>query len=242
MRFQPGTFLWYLKNIVTGRNGPVDVNGPDAADGGIQVDKTAPFRSATATLVDSTTGTPSTTFTLVDVTVTPTQALINANFATVARAINSQAVLGTAIPAATNPTIGTTRFVVPRDYDEASDHFYVNVYIADAAADASIELTGTPTVRSLGLAPVVGSAVIATVPFTGAIAAISTVEQIMQVDLSGLSLKRNDIVTVTLALVGTTTGVVTVYATEFQYDSTVASYNETTGTGIASAYKGFPLR
>lgn len=243
MRFNPDNFLYMLKNIVTGKNGgPQNNLQARAADGGVKVDRPALYAASTATLTDSTTGTASTVNAVVDGTATYSQAITNANNATLARAINSLAAGGTVLPAGASLGAGSVRFVVPRDYDEASDDFGLYIFVALAAADANITMTATATVRSLGQAPVAKSAVNFTLPFTTAAAPLSTTEQALVANLSGLGLKRNDIVTIALATVGTTTGTTTIYATQVTFDSCVVSFNETDAAGIGSAFKGNPLR
>lgn len=268
MRFSMDNFLYAIKQIVMGRNGD-DISNSGTAqstDGGIKVDKSTPVLSAAGStaLTDNTGGTATSTLAAVTVpdlsawngTVDPTAAQATAidgaitalknAVASIASAVNARSSNASLVAAAgTNVSLATVQFAVPRDYDEASDHFFVRVFIALANADAAITLTGTPTFRPLGQATTTGAAVTGKLPFTTTAANLSTTEQVIEIDLSGNSLVRDEIVTVALALVGTTTGTATIFAVQNHYDSSIVSYNETDLTGNATGtLPGFgnPLR
>jgi hypothetical protein len=218
MRFTPDNLLYLIKQIVTGANSSANTSSgtATAADGGIKHDVNIPL---------------------------PAVSLISGTTLTTDDTAQEQ-ILSTA--AAASPGMYIVQFVVPRDYDEASDHFNVNLFIADAAADAGITVTGTPTVRALGAAPVTGAAVTAVVPFTTPAANLSTTEQKLEITFSGLGLVRDSIINVVVALVGTTTGAVTTWGIEIQYDSTIVSFNDTDINAAAVNYPidgfGNPLR
>jgi hypothetical protein len=136
------------------------------------------------------------------------------------------------IPAGTNPTVGLVNLPIPRDYDETSDRLALRVYIALANADASITITGTPTLIPLGKTAIAGTLASGTLEFQTTAANLSTTEQALDIDISGQGATRRSIVDVTLALVGTTTGNTYIYALEWIYASTIVSFNDTDSTGL----------
>ncbi len=276
MNFNPSNFLYYIKQLVTGRNGddvPVAPQGQStplssatSSDGGIKHDVQIQLSDVTGAnsapvITDSTGGTPSATFAAITAGSTYAQADIVAiknalsEIALIlnARAFQASSVPALSIPAGTNQPIGTVTFLVPRDYDEASDHFTVHLLIAcsnSADNTAGLTVTGTPTIQpfSTGTATT-GAAVSAIVPFTTGTATLSTTEQDIEVNLSGNGLLRNSLISVALALSGTNADPVYVYGLSFYYDSTIVSYNETDATDNPSnttslALTGFgnPLR
>lgn len=228
MRFQPDTFLWYIKQIVTGLNGDTLPNGQgtlgnsNSADGGIKVDRYLPL-SGVVNLVSGT---------------------------AITLAETGMSVLQTA--AAVNAGIGHVSFQVPRDYDEASDHFALRILVQLVAADAGITLIGQAYVKPLGGAAVLAVAsTSATLPFSTTAVPLSTTEQFVELNFSGLGLKRNSVIDVRLNYNGTTSDVANIYGVEYGYDSTIVSYNETDATegltgqsGVAGNLIGFgnPLR
>lgn len=249
MRFSLDNFLYAVKQIVTGKNGP-GTGTASAADGGIKVDRPVSLTdliNPTAefpTYTDSTGGTASTTFAAIAAGAAYAQAdmvAVKNALAQIAKDYNALAAANSTIatgkvpaytvPAGTNATVGILSFPIPREYDEASDSFIIRLKIALANADANITLTGTPTVVPLGGAATTGAAVSATLPFQTAAVKLSTTEQAIEVKLSGNSLKRDGLIAVTLALVGTTTGSTNITGVEFHYDSCIVSYNETDATG-----------
>lgn len=156
---------------------------------------------------------------------------------------DSSSVQAIIVPSGTNPTIGLFSLPVPRDYDEATDTYAIQVWAALANADAAITMTGTPTTL-VGNTFATGTAVSATLPFKTAAAALTTSVVKYDINLNGLGLKRDTIITVSLALVGTTTGNTTIYAVEQVYASCIVSYNETDSTGVDGSLSeyGNPLR
>lgn len=257
----PGTLL-------PGNNSAGVNSSTQSADGGIKVDQPIELSdlinaASFPAITDSTTGTASTTFGAIagSVYATDAPAIKNA-LAQIALELNAlhnnfagalSSVAAVVIPSGTNPAIGTISFPVPRDYDEASDHLSIRLMAQLANADASITVTGTATVKPIATGTAsTKSAVTATAPFGTANQPLSTTEQVLDINLSGFGLKRDDVVSVALAIVGTTTGNTYVFAVEKHFDSCIVSYNETDNTqnpstsGFASAFiqPGFgrPLR
>lgn len=245
MRFNESNFFTHVKNVVTGKN-----EAKGSADGGIRIDVPITITDITTTtafpaITDSTTGTASTTFGAIGGATYATDApAIKNALAQIAKQFNALALAnGTintgktpafVIASGTNPAIGVVSYPIPRDYDEASDNMLVRVKVALANADAAITLTGIPTATPLGKAGVTGSLVSATLPFKTTAANLSTTEQVVEVKLSGLGLTRDGLISVTLAIAGTTTGAANITGIEFSYDSTIVSYNDTDnaiGTG-----------
>lgn len=228
MRASLDNFLYFIKQIVTGRNGddtPVSggllpgtsstlLSTAQSADGGIKSDHYIPLSA----VLNLTTGTALTL------------------------AETSMSVLQTT---AGDTGVGHVSFVIPRDYDEASDHLSLRVLVQLANADAGITITGTPTIKPYGGAAVAGTAVSGVAPFTTGALALSTTEQVADITLSGNGLKRDGVIDIALAYVGTTTGVANIYGLEIQYDSCLVSYNETdlteNSTGTLPGF-GNPLR
>lgn len=275
MKLSLDNFLYAVKQIVTGKNGPPfgSTVGGNAADGGFKHDLEVPLSAivppgATGTvsitpnalITDSTGGTGSSTFAAITAGTSYAQADLvavkNALAETAAQlniirtaltkvgsfTFNTGTVSG--VPAfitgsGVNPAVGIIPYTIPRDYDEASDSLVLRVYANLANADASITLTGTPTIQALGGSAVAGTAVTATKPFGTAAAPLTTTEAVYTITLSKLGLVRDSLLAVSLALVGTTTGNTYVYDVEITYDSTLVSYNETDGT---SEQTGNPLR
>lgn len=177
MRASLDNFLYFIKQIVTGKNGddtPVAggllpgtgstvLSSTQSADGGIKVDKVVSLTDVVnvaglPAITDSTTGTASTTFGAIagSVYATDAPAIKNA-LAQIALELNAlhnnfalevSSVPAIATAAGTNPAIGTFSFAVPRDYDEASDHLAIYLEANSTAADASITITGTATIAA----------------------------------------------------------------------------------------------
>lgn len=264
MRASLGNFLYFIKQIVTGKNGddtpvaggllpgsgPNVLSSTSAADGGIKVDQVVPLPAVILptefpAITDSTTGTASTTFGAIVGTTYATDApaiknalaqialelnALHNNFAT---AVSSVPAIATA--SGTNPAIGTFSFAVPRDYDEASDHLAVYLEANSTNADAAITITGTATIApiasqlstSTAIVATTKTAVTATAPFSTIALDVTQEVQVFAINLSGYGLKRNDIVSVALAYVGTTTGTDYVYSVFRHYDSCIVSYHDT---------------
>lgn len=261
MKMSLDGFLYQIKQIVTGKNGIVNrIGGASAADGGIKKEWTLPLTvltnsvSTNPVITDNTTGTASATFGAIVGTTYATDApAIKNALAEIALILNAQhnanatantgKVQAYIIPAGTNPTVGILSLAIPRDYDEASDTFALEVFIVLANADASITLTATPTVLASSTFTT-GTLVTATLPFSTVSANLSTSVQKLDINLSGLGLKRDNILSITLALAGTTTGNTTIYAVEPVIASCIVSYNDTDSTGIDGSLGmyGNPLR
>ena len=261
-----------------------------AADGGIKKDVPYNLLSIAASaalpaITDSTGGTASTTFAAVPAGGTGAAAgawdtsahrdaaiaAINNNFAQIAKQLNAlanqYAAASSGIPVVTVPAnataVGTVTFVVPREYDEASDTLGLRLTMAVAnSADNAVTVTGTPTVQPIATGTAItvptktvsGKALAATVgqvPFTTTNAVLTITPQVFDINFSGYSLKRDDIVAVAISLTGTppTNGNTYLYAVEWTLASTIVSYNETDATQspngtTANVLPGFgnPLR
>lgn len=248
MRFTPDNFLQLIKNLVTGHNGDDSPASGTAAtnDGGIKVDQPIPLGAAVnpaslPAITDSTGGTAATTFAAISGTYATDYPRIANALSQVALELNSlHAQFGSSVSgvpaivlAAGATAIATVSFPIPRDYDEASDHLAIRL-IADLAAGDTLTtgyITGTATVLPIATGTASAkSAVKGTAPFSTATLILSTTEQVFEITLSGYGLKRDDVISVALAVVGTTTAGTQVYAIEKHYDSTIVSYNETDAT------------
>lgn len=287
MLFTPDNFLQFIKELITGKNGPFYTNGSlkgaNSADGGIKHDVEIPLVSLqtlggsistgitpNAAITDSTGGTGSATFASIIAGTSYAQADLVAlkNIAsetatslnairTALTALETIVVPGSAttdsgkipvisVPAGSNEVAGTFSFTIPRDYDEASDHFEVRVLIALGTTASSITLTGTPTILPIATGtPTTGSAVTGTAPFQSAALNLTTTEQVVVIDFGGNGLKRDDVIAVKLIVAGTTsTNPTLIYDVEVTYDSTIVSYNVTDATGEDGSLQeeGNPLR
>lgn len=150
----------------------------------------------------------------------------------------------------TNPTVATVSFPIPRDYDEASDQLALRLLMKLANADASITVTGTATVLPIATGTASAKTVVTgKAPFQTSNLSLSQTEQVFDINLSGYGLKRDDVISIVVALAGTTTGNTYLYGVERTYASTIVSYNETDATQspngtTANVLPGFgnPLR
>jgi hypothetical protein len=228
MRFNPDNFLYLIKQLVTGLNGDsiTDSGTASSADGGISKD--VPLGEGSVVLVS---GTAFKLSTITNLTTVP--------------------VLETA---SGDSSIGATSIQIPRDYDEASDHFSLrlNVVLGNAG-DAGDTLVGTPAIITPGVAisatnPAIKTAVTAVTPFTTTNASLSTTPQTVEITLNGYGLLRDQVISIGLAY-GTAlgSGVADVLSAQYHYDSTIVSYNETDttdvpGGGANATGFGNPLR
>ena len=214
MRFNPDNFLYLIKQLVTGLNGDsiTDSGTASSADGGISKD--VPLGEGSVVLVS---GTAFKLSTITNLTTVP--------------------VLETA---SGDSSIGATSIQIPRDYDEASDHFSLrlNVVLGNAG-DAGDTLVGTPAIKT---------AFTAVTPFTTTNASLSTTPQTVEITLNGYGLLRDQVISIGLAY-GTAlgSGVADVLSVQYHYDSTIVSYNETDttdvpGGGANATGFGNPLR
>lgn len=258
MRFGESNFLYAVKQIVTGKNGddtPVSgttlpgntgTSSSASADGGIKVDKNIPLGSVQfpadfPAIVDNTVGTPTTTFAALTGTYATDVVTLRNDLAQIALQLNALHLsngsnvsnVSAIVLAAGATTIGTVSFAIPRDYDEASDHLALRLMIALASGDTLTTgtVTGTATVLPIATGvPVAESAVTATAPFSAAPLILSTTEQVFSLNFSGYGLKRDDVISIALAITGTTSVGADVYAIVKHFDSCIVSYNDTDGT------------
>lgn len=242
MKLSLSNFLTQIRNIVMG--GGFERDGVTVRnDAGFQVDHSLSLATITnasefPAITDSTAGTPSTTFAALTGTYATDVVTLRNILSQVAKQFNALAnVYGTTdsakiptyiVASGTNPAVGTVSFMIPRDYDEATDIFAVRFAIYLANADAGITLTGTPTTFIANVATD-GTLVSATLAGKTGAAALSTTEQIVTLAFKGLGLKRDSILAVKLAIAGTTTGNTNIVGLQSHFHSTLVSYNETDG-------------
>ncbi len=251
MLFAPHNFLTFIKLIVTG--GGRNANGVPANDAGFLKETQYPISSILPTglvaLTDNSAGTANDTIqALPDPTDTPATAdalrddlvavlipAIRNNFADVAAKINAilAANAGTAAEtnlrifssAASTTNVGTVEFAVPRDYDEATDVFKLRLMAAMAGATDTPALTVTVYRKRAG-------ANIATLVTAKAMdanfgaTALSSAAQMVEFDLSGYSLLRDDVLTIVITSAAHTTDALYVYSVTPMHRSTIVSYNE----------------
>lgn len=115
---------------------------------------------------------------------------------------------------------------VPRDYDETNDGFKVRVLASQltSSTDDDVELDAEVYVKTAGSA--LGSDLNPTAPGT----VLSTTEQWVEIDLSGNSLKRGDVVNFELITNGandTDGEEVLIHAVEATYRSTLVAFDKT---------------
>lgn len=242
MKFTPSNFLTFVKQIVMG--GGRETDGTAKLDAGFKRDVNYSafdiVNSSGAATLTAATGTASTT--IADVTATPTQTLINNNFKSIAVQINNiiAQLNGTAletnlralVSAASTTAIGSIEFVIPRDYDEATDHFAVRLQAAMAGATDSPIVTATVYIKRPGAA-------IRTGTVTAAKTITGTASAMYEFDLSVNSLLRDDALTITFVAGAHTTDAINVYGVTPIFRSCLVSYNETDGATVNS---GNPLR
>jgi hypothetical protein len=216
MRFNPDNFLYLIKQLVTGLNGDsiTDSGTASSADGGIKVD--LPFPLSSVLLLGG-----------------------NTSIAAVTDDSNAS-IVALKTTAGTNLTIGHFSFMIPRDYDEASDHYSVRFTIQAAVGTDLPTITGTPTVFAPGGVATLGTVVPAIVPFVSGSATVGSTEQFLEINFSGLGLTRNTAIDVILSTVGTTTGDVNILGIAAGYDSTIVSYNETDTTDVPGGGANLP--
>lgn len=118
--------------------------------------------------------------------------------------------------AAATTTVGTFGFLVPRDYDQATDKLIVRILAKMAGATDAPTLTVAPKVNPLGVAQTTPASVVS--------AALSTTERAFEFNLSGNGLARDAIVSFTLTAGAHTTDALLIYAIEVVYASCIVSY------------------
>lgn len=251
MLLNPSNFLHHIKNLVTG--GGMSTTGTDSPknDAGFIVDKQFTLAdlstdTAAVTITDSTGGTPSATFAAIAAGATYLQgdlvAIKNAlsEIALQLNAINAQVNLTAAETnlrvlslAASTTAVGTLNFVVPRDFDEQTDAFFLKLIAASAGA------TDTPVLTATIYRKRPGSNIATVGVFT--VAALSAVAQSLTFNVIGKGLQRDDVLTIVITSAAHTTDAVLVYGIEPSYRSTLVSYHEYASAGNASG-SGIPLR
>jgi hypothetical protein len=196
MLFEPGNFLYMIKQTVMGRNDSKAIGSNGASfDGGIQKD--LPFNVTDFALLGA--------------------SVVVAAFDTHAMGLKAHA---------TTASVGTLDFTVPREYDEASDQFVLNLLIAQAAqvTDTNVKFTVTPAV----LTP--GSNTVSTVAAqTVTTPAVTLLPVWYQFNMTGLSLKRQQVVymAVTVANNATTGDEPYILGAYLTIASGIVSYNDT---------------
>lgn len=249
MLLNPSNFLHHIKNLITG--GGMSTPGADTPknDAGFLVDKQFTLSdistdTAAVTITDSTGGTPSATFAAITAPGANATTSLTADMTAVKNALSEIAGQLNAINAQVNLTaaetnlrvlslaanttaVGTVNFLVPRDYDEASDAFFLKLVAASAGATDTPLLTATIYRKRPG-------SNIATVGTFTASSNLASAAAALRFSVIGKGLQRNDALTIVITSAAHTTDAVLVYGVEPSYRSTLVSYNETTsdGTGL----------
>lgn len=125
--------------------------------------------------------------------------------------------------AATNTTVTSLGFWVPRDYDEATDELHVRFAANSAGA------TDTPTVTVTPKFQAVGGSSTAFSPATQVSAALSATAQLFDFVWRKQGLKRDTFVVFTFTSGAHTTDALQVRSLGVTYRSTLVSYHETDG-------------
>lgn len=240
MLFNPSNFLAHIKNLITG--GGMSTVGVDTPknDAGFIVDK--PFSlsdlstdTAAVTITDSTGGTPSATFAAITAPGANATTSLSADMLAVKNALSEIAGQLNAINAQVNLTasetnlrvlslaasttaVGTLNFVIPRDYDEATDAFWLKVIAASAGA------TDTPVLTATIYRKRPGSNIATVGVFT--VTALAAAAAAKNFAVIGKGLLRDDVLTIVITSAAHTTDAVLVYGIEPSYRSTLVSYNE----------------
>lgn len=244
MLFGPDNFLTFIKDLVTG--GGRDSNDNAAADAGF-LKKDEGISLATlrpilniASITDNTGGTVSTTIANT-AGANPTTAEFENAIASIVAQLNSitNHLKGTADETnasvlkveETVDNIGTIRFVVPRDYDEATDELKMRVLASQitVSTDNDVELDAQVYVKTAGSA--LGSDVGPAAPGT----VLSTTEQWVEFDFTGLSLERDDVVYIKLITNGandTDGEEILIHDLELVYRSTLVSYDQENSSNV----------
>lgn len=205
-------------------------------------------------LTDNTGGTVSTTLAAITAPAANATTSLTADMTAVKNAIASLAAQITAdaldvtetniraqnYPASTT-NAGIYTFVVPRDYDEATDSMDLHILAAMSGSTDTPTLTGAAYYKRPGSAAATITASVNGVALGGGTTALalSSADQLFTFNFSKASLKRNDAVTVVLTVGAHTTDSLLIYGAYPVYRSTLVSYNETDGT---NAEKGNRLR
>lgn len=211
MEFTADNFLYMIKNVVTGINGIVNRIGGAQAADG-------------GIQVDH-------QYDLTDLVLLGTSVAVAA-FDTNAYGLKTHA---------TTTAVGEIEFVVPRDYDEATDQFQLSILVAQAAqvTDTNVLITATPYLMTPGSNTLV----------TGTAATVGPTTLLptwYTFTLSGQGLKRQqvDFIKLTIANNATTGDEAYILGLYVTYASCIVSYFDTDKSGIDGALGeyGLPLR
>lgn len=155
------------------------------------------------------------------------------------------------VPAGTT-TVGKLLLSIPREYDEASDHLYLRLFVNQLtrATDTAVGLQAVAYVKVLGTALSASKGTVPGIaPFSLATTdlVLSTTEQVVEFNFSGYGLKRDTVITVVLSTNGgnaTAGEEVQIFGGGWSWESCLVSYNDTDTTGVdgALAQYGNPLR
>lgn len=203
-------FLEKLRNIVTG--GGRMKSGTIKDDAGFLRDVNLPITSidlGTTLTASTTTG-----------AVTASGAIIT----------TSETNLHVASFAASTTALGSYEFVIPRDYDEATDTFALKIFIASAGSTDTPTVSGAAYRKRPGAAiATVATGVAGTAMGSTTALALTSADQVMEFDLSQHLLLRDDAITLTLTATAHTTDAILIYGVEWVYRSTLVSYHESDG-------------
>jgi hypothetical protein len=127
-------------------------------------------------------------------------------------------------------TVGVISWVIPPDYDEATDEITVRVLASQltSSVDNDVQLDAQVYKKVAGSA--LGSDLNPTIPST----ILSTTEQWLEFVLTGNTFRRDNVLYFNLITDGhndTAGEEVLIHAVEFKYRSTLVSYDEATSTG-----------
>lgn len=248
MIFGPHNFLTHIKSLVTGggRNSvgsPANDAGFLKRDEGVNLSalKQAVITPLTFNLVVGTAN--NALQALADGTVYANDvAAIRNNFADIASKLAEVTTLlaGTADETSARvlmvqenvDTIGTLRFTVPRDYDEATDELRLRVLASQltVATDNDVQLDAEVYRKRAGVA------LSADLGPAGPSTVLSTTEQWVEFNFTGLSFRRDDVIQIKLITDGhndTDGEEVLIHELELVYRSTLVSYDEQTTAGVS---------
>lgn len=201
MLFGPDNFLTHVKELIMG--GGRDSNGNPRNDSGF-------LRSHVLNPAADLRTTAGLTLTAATV---PAVLLTETNGMTVA-------------VAASQTAAGTFQFVVPLDYDEATDRLEIHAIVGmDGAVDtpifdATIYRKRAGVALSADLNPTAGAAIVES----------SAVRTIV---LAGAGLQAGDSLTINLVTGAHTTNAVSLHSLEVRYHSTLVSYNRENSSGVS---------
>lgn len=248
MLFDPANFLTHIKNLVMG--GGVDSAGNAANDAGfLRKDEGVNLASLKQGII-----TPLTFNLVVGTANNALQALADGttyandvaalrnNFADLASKLAEVTTYLAGTADETNAkvlkveetvdTIGNLRFVVPRDYDEATDTLRLRVLASQilVSTDNDVQLDAEVYVKRAGAA--LGADVGPAAPST----ILSTTEQWIEFNFSRLGLRRDDVVQIKLITDGhndTDGEEVLIHELELVFRSTLVSYDEQTTAQVS---------